>query len=314
MIHSQSQSAALAQRAFGGPSDLDRMTAMLASARASDPRSTYWHAGDLAWRYFLLTIGDDARANIRLWGDDDGVAGFAWFDPRDQSFDIQIHPRAHATAAGDDMLDWIENRRRLLLNADSRLKPRPLFTGGCEDDAHRLAMLERRGYRRGDHFYYHLWRSLDQPLPPAALPPGFAARCVSGRDEHAARAAAHRSAFHPSRVTDAHYLRLMQLPGYDRELDVVTASPDGRVASFALCWVDPLNRVGEFEPVGTHADFRRLGLGRAAMIEGLRRLQSRGMAAAFVMCEGRNEPAVRLYESAGFRAEKKDFDYIKEQG
>ncbi len=250
----------IADRAYEGPADLKAMKAMLISARAADAQATYWHAGDLIWRFFLLTIGSDPQANIRLWTDDAGVLGFAWFDPRDQVFDFQAHPRSRAGAADihDRMLCWVEDRWRLHASSDRGVKVRNPWTGACDTDARRVAFLERHGFARGGAFYHHMTRPLALPLPSAGAPAGFALRCVAGEHESAARAAAHRSAFHPSRVTDEHYLRLMRLSGYDRELDVVAIAPSGQVASFAVCWMDEVNRVGEFEPVGTHADFRRL--------------------------------------------------------
>ncbi len=296
---------------YTGWADLERMKAMLMSAWAAGGGSTYWHVGDLVWRYFLLTIGYDAAPNIRLWSGAAGVLGFAWFDPREQSFDLQLHPRGHGTRTEEDMLDWVDQRWRRLAADDPAAKTRTAWTGCCEDDAWRIALLERRGFRRGAAYYHHLYRSLADALPEAPLPDGFTARCIAGEEEHRARAACHRSAFHPSRVTDAHYLRLMQLPGYARELDAVVVAPGGQVASFALAWADPCNRVAEFEPVGTHADFRRRGLGKAALVEGMRRMKALGMATAFVMCEGDSEPAVRLYESVGFRSARRDYDYVK---
>ena len=82
--------------------------------------------------------------------------------------------------------------------------------------------------------------------------------------------------------------------------------------AFAICWMDEVNRVGEFEPVGTHADFRRRGLERAVLLEGMRLMQMRGAATAFVMCDGDSELAARLYESVGFHTVKKDYDYVRE--
>ncbi|MGA5560099.1 GNAT family N-acetyltransferase [Streptomyces platensis] len=34
-------------------------------------------------------------------------------------------------------------------------------------------------------------------------------------------------------------------------------------------WLDEANRTAEFEPVGTHPDYRRLGLGRALLLHGM---------------------------------------------
>ena len=76
---------------------------------------------------------------------------------------------------------------------------------------------------------------------------------------------------------------------------------DGPIGAFCIVWIDQVNKVGLFEPVGTHPDFQRKGLGRAVMLEGLRRLQQGGMKQAIVSTYEDNQAAIRLYESTGFR-------------
>jgi ribosomal protein S18 acetylase RimI-like enzyme len=56
-----------------------------------------------------------------------------------------------------------------------------------------------------------------------------------------------------------------------------------------------------FEPVGTHPDFQRQGLGKAVLREALRCLRENGMHSAIVSTAADNEPAIKLYEAAGFR-------------
>jgi mycothiol synthase len=76
-------------------------------------------------------------------------------------------------------------------------------------------------------------------------------------------------------------------------------------------WLDPINRVGNFEPVGTHPDFQRRGLGQAVMVEGLRRLQAWGMTKAMVGTGAKNVPAIRLYEDVGFYTETHLLTYAR---
>lgn len=302
---------AVTQGRCDGPADLAALCDMLSSAWAEDPAGVYWHPGDLIWRYFLLTINDAPRQCIRIWRAGDEALGFAWHDPRDGYVDWQAHPRARRLGLETEMIEWALMRHSASQSGRPPAERRPPFTGCCDTDMGRQAVLERHGFAREGNVFHHLTRALSDPLPEVRLPAGFALRGLAGEHEHASRAAAHQSAFHPSRVSAAHYLRLMRLPGYAREMDVVAVAPDGRIAAFALGWVDPRAGVGVFEPVGTHADFRRMGLGRAVLIEGMRRMRARGCHTAFVMCEGDNAGVNQFYQSAGFALIRRDFDYSR---
>jgi RimJ/RimL family protein N-acetyltransferase len=103
----------------------------------------------------------------------------------------------------------------------------------------------------------------------------------------------------------------MRLPGYDRELDVVALAPDGVIVAYVNGWVDPLNRIGDFGPAGACIEYRRQGLTRAVLLECMQRMQRRGMDRVSVSTGVTNEPALRLYESVGFRVVNKFLEYVK---
>jgi len=64
-------------------------------------------------------------------------------------------------------------------------------------------------------------------------------------------------------------------------------------------------RAAVFEPVGTHPDHQKRGLGKAVMTEGLRRMQRLGVMLATVSSYG--DAAHALYQSMGFT----DFDLLE---
>ncbi len=84
------------------------------------------------------------------------------------------------------------------------------------------------------------------------------------------------------------------------EGELVAVAPDGRVAAFTVIWFDGVNRVGLFEPVGTRPHYQRLGLARALMVEGLRRMHRTGMRTAMVEHDVTNTAAAALYRALGF--------------
>ncbi len=98
-------------------------------------------------------------------------------------------------------------------------------------------------------------------------------------------------------------------PGYDPTLDLVAANPEDEFGSYCICWLVPASKTGLFEPVGTAPDHRRKGLGRAVMLEGMRRLQDFGAEDALITYVGGNEAAARLYESVGFQIVAREYLY-----
>jgi ribosomal protein S18 acetylase RimI-like enzyme len=281
---------------------------IVTAATALDPRCSYWHVGDVWWGLYQNTMFDPSD-NIRLWIDDGAPVGFAWFDSRGV-VSVQVCPGyVDAEALEDEMLSWAEQRRRALPPWSDGATM--LTTTAFEHDARRNTLLARRGYERTGTPMYHFHRSLSEPIPAASPPPGITVRHVGGDDEWEERVATHREVWHPSKVTLEAYQRLRVTPGYTSELDLVAAMPDGTFASYCICWLDPVNRAGEFEPVGTRPAFRRQGLGKAVIAEGLRRLKARGATDAIVYTPQRNGSAMALYESAGFRIAGSEYDYVK---
>jgi predicted acetyltransferase len=80
-----------------------------------------------------------------------------------------------------------------------------------------------------------------------------------------------------------------------RYLDLFVVAPNGDYASFCTVWIDERNRYGNIEPVGTHVDNRKLGLARALLLEGFRRMAQHGCNRSYM--DSNNE----FYAKVGFR-------------
>ena len=83
-------------------------------------------------------------------------------------------------------------------------------------------------------------------------------------------------AIHPDEPDETYegwewYRNVQRAPLDRRDLDLVAVSPNGRLAAFCTLWFDDVTRTAAFEPVGTHPEHRRKGLGNALLAEGLRR-------------------------------------------
>ena len=308
---------------YSGLLDLDSMLSLVSTSWKHDWPRNRFHVGDVWW---FVGLGreetpDIPHPSIRLWTGDDGtVVGFAWLDGPD-SGDVLVHADHRRRGIEEEMLVWLEETHRLQAAPEGGAST--LETGSYENP-HWQALLEARGFRHDDSVkgVPLFWRSLDA-LEPSAPPEGFVVREVAGEHEATARTMVQREAFAnldfdmPGRPASRRapaaetaeierrtriYRNIMRLPGYRRELDIVVEAANGDFAVCCTCWLDSENRVGEFEPVGCHPDFRQRGLTRAAMLEGMRRLRSLGAEAAVVSTHPLNVPAMGLYQSCGFEA------------
>ncbi len=296
------------------------------NARARWPAPTYLMNSDVAWRL------PGSRGDLRLWYDEIGLAGYAWFDLIGPStFDLRAEIGYDGPVV-EDLFHWLAARRREfkplvpwlielrsteeweraldddLPGADGR--ELLLQIAAFDRDVERIAHLSSQGFEATEHFGYLLSRSLDEPIPEPRLPEGWRVRDV-GPSEFEARVAVHRAAWHRSRFSLEQYLKVRAIDVYDPSLDLVAVAPTGEFASYCIGWVDEALGVGSFEPVGTSTQWRRRGLGQQVQYEGLRRMKAKGMHSAKIGTAGFNERAYGLYTACGFELMDKERTYIK---
>jgi ribosomal protein S18 acetylase RimI-like enzyme len=262
------------------------------------------HVGDLAW---WLHRGAEADWNRRLWVDGDRCVAWAWLWPP-AALDYEIHPDYRGESVQQEVLEWFESEAE---------GTEALTTFVLEGDTERLAFLGDRGYSASEPlswYAYHV-QQLDRELPDPVVPDGFTLRTVGTAADFKKRVALHRAVWAPSRLTEEGYRRVTSAWPYRPDLDCVAEAPDGSFAAYVLCWLDEENGVGEFEPVGTHPDYRRRGLGAAVCSYGLTRLQEEGARSAIVYGGGRDEDlrSRALYESIGFRRHSRAIEWRKER-
>lgn len=297
-------------RLFQGEADLEQMKALVRALAAEGARS-YLQVGDLLWGMYQNTIFDPYQ-HMRLWRDErNDLLAFAWFDPRPGSIMWYLDPRRDQDVAlEEEIFTWAEQHARDLAPGD--VPDMLLHAESFMDDAARAAFLARHGFApTNEHAMLFMQRDLALPIPDASLPAGWTVRHVGGEAEYQERVDTHREVYHPSRVTLEAYRRLRTVSGYTPALDLVAVSPEGRFGSYCICWLDPTNQSGEFEPVGTRPAFRRMGLARTVLLEGFRRLKERGARIAIVCTNADNAAAVPLYESVGFRVVRRNVKYVK---
>jgi ribosomal protein S18 acetylase RimI-like enzyme len=256
----------------------------------------------------------DPRKHVRVWHEKDKVVGYAMLGD-DAYFDWQVLPEHERKGIETEALAWAEGLLAELRAGDAERWKGPMMVGTRIDNAERIAFLEGHGFHRGEYVEVNMLRSLDAPIGEQALPPGYVVRSLScDPAEVSLRAEGHREVWRPwtvGEVTDEQYARFMQMPGYDRELDVVAVAPDGTIAAYVNGWLDPVNKIGDLGPVGAREAYRRQGLTRAVLLECMRRMKARGMDRVCVSTGEGNTAARGLYESVGFRIVNRYVEYAR---
>lgn len=292
-------------RPYQNPADLAKMCALLQAGRKAQNGTYYVHIGDLRWWFYYPAWEHDQPHNTFLWDDPanpDRLLGWTLFSLYWGYLDVYIHPDLIGTPQAERILTWAEERLSLLLRSSSKKKLHVMWISQGDKilDEH----FQRRGFQLTEDDMAHLTCSLTGQLPKSAITAGYIVRTSAGERDALGRARAQYGAFGstlPLEIYVERFRKFMQSPAYNPEFDVVAVAPDDQISAFCMIWPDPVNKVGLFEPVGTHPDFQRRGLGKAVMLEGLRRLQALGMTKACVNTDARNLPAIKLYEAVGFR-------------
>ena len=288
-------SSHVSQRSRALPADLRAMQSL---AQLVWSKRSRWPVGDLAWGRFQHQAGESEWPTT-LWELDGSVVAWGWAQ-LPGALDFLVHPNYPQLA--DEVLEWF----------DGVATGMELSVTVLDVETHLIDALLRHGYAEsaGGPFDLYMERSLDG-LPEPKLPAGFKARHIRGEIDLARRAEVHRAAWsatlmpspQPSRVTPESYRNVMAAWPYRLELDWVIESPDGEFAACCITWLDDQNEVGELEPVGTHPDYRRLGLARAVCLSGLHALRMHGAKTAIAYPRGDDAYPVpaKVYASLGFR-------------
>jgi GNAT superfamily N-acetyltransferase len=288
----------ITRRRYEPDIDWERLIALLAEAwTPAGPQSIWlrqlWDPVPLVW--------EDATGQL---------VGFADYN-RDGEFEMLVAPSHLGSSIHQQMLADMEGELRTIAAARATVCQLATFAAG--DDLASIGLLERNGFRRGRGRIRHMLLRLAGSIEDPVLPEGFRLRPVAGEAEIEARIGVNNAVWTGSLVTPERYRAVCGLSTYRQDLDLVAVAPDGSLAAFAIGWLDAKNRVGQLEPVGSHPDYRRLGLGKAIVQECLRRMQAHGAELAYVIPWGGSDATVPFYESCGFQTVREDISYLKDR-
>jgi GNAT superfamily N-acetyltransferase len=249
-----------------------------------------------AWEYmhYHPWFKDELMDNSGLWEDGGEIVAVAHPESITGEAFIELHP--DYARLKPEILDYAEKymggkdpegRMNVIvfINDFDKEFEEPAQTRGFEI----LPELERRMTH---------W-TIPHPFPPIKLPPGFRLQSLADENDIAKLDRCIYRGFNhgdePPHIDYAGRKKMQSAPSFRQDLNIVVVAPDGGYVSYAGLWYDNTGRYGYVEPVCTDPDYRLRGLGKAAVMEGIRRCGELGASVAYV---GNTLP---IYLSIGFR-------------
>lgn len=251
-----------------------------------------WHINENIFHFKLEDV-------VTLWEAKGRIVAMLNPDSPGEAY-FQVHPFYQTKSLLSEMLDVAEQKLPKT-EEDGR---KELLAWVNQNDAIHKDILTRRGYTRSKFKAEHMRsRPFSKPVPVSAPLAGYTVRALGEESELPARSWLSWKAFHPDEPDEKYqgwewYRNVQRVPIYRRDLDILAVAPDGELAAFCTVWFDDVTRTAVFEPVGTHPNHQKRGLGKAVMNEGLRRAHKLGATLATV--SSYSDAAHALYESMGF--------------
>jgi predicted N-acetyltransferase YhbS len=249
-----------------------------------------------AWEYMHShpMLDEKTLDNIGIWEDFGEIVGVAHFESFPGEAFFEIHPKY--THLKQKMLDYAENN---LGGKDPEGRMCVLaFINDFDKDFE--ALVKSRGYE----IFLPLARPMTQlpipqPFPPVSLPDGFLLKSLAEENDLAKLDRCIWRGFNhgdePPAIDYTGRKKMQSAPHFRKDLNIIVVAPDGNYVAYGGIWFEKTNKFAYIEPVCTDPDYRRRGLGTAAVLEGIRRCGELGAKVAYV---GSVQP---FYQSMGFK-------------
>ena len=281
--------------------DLPGVVDLLGRTRASGGLT---HPGGIQWWLRELRRDDRTDFDAYVWPTEAGVIeGFALVDGT-----FVVHERTDGGPAPIDQIAWLED--------EMRANGRPSIEFHVTEGDPLGDLLAGRGYEPSGT-ELELVADVSKEPVRGPLPDGFRLGSLLDITDEA-YIEGHRAAWsdrRPSPYNRALHEAVTSMPHFRPDLVTVALAPDGTVAACCIGWMDECSATLEIEPLGTHRDYRRLGLGHAIVKEVQHRAWANGATRVLVWNDPSSNPAAYgLYTGAAMPPNRRLIALRKELG
>ncbi len=235
-----------------------------------------------------------------LWEDEGELVGVACYETSLGECLISVNHEYRSLMP--DMLEYAEQELSLVKEGKSSLT---VWTTDQEYEKNQL--LELKGYKRVNTIAVKTYNYQNE-FPEVECPDGFTV--ISLEDENDIKkinACLWKGFDHEGEPDDDLDCRLLMQsgPNFSKALTTVIKASDGEYACFAGMWLNENNQYAYLEPLATIPKYRKMGLGKLALVEGMKKTKALGATYCF---GGSNE----FYTRIGFETIAQRELWVKE--
>ena len=252
-----------------------------------------------AWEYMHghPYLDSTSLRKIGVWEENGEIVAVSHYESQLGEAFFEFHPAYRHLR--DEMLDHAERHLAGVSKEDGR---KYLHAFINDNDPGFLSLVKSRGYEEDPEGDRPMFRfDIPEPFPAITLPEGFRLTSLA---EECDWAKVHRAIWRgfdhgeevPMNEAELESRRRMfDTPKARRDLKIAVKDPGGDFVAFSGTFYEPAGKFAYVEPVATVPAFRRMGLGKAAVLEGIRRCAELGATLAYV---GNDLP---IYQAIGFK-------------
>jgi predicted N-acetyltransferase YhbS len=271
-------------RHYAGSDDYWRVDGFLLAHYQQDNRDGNWLEPMWEYMHGHPYLDQASLERIGLWEAGGQIAAVTHYESRLGEAFFQFHP-AHRHLR-PEMLAYAEQNLPAAPGADGRRALRAFIN---DTDAEFLSLVRARDFeRQPDHDRPLFCLPIPNPFPAVQLPAGYRLQSLADECDWAkVHRVLWRGFNHPGEPPAGQAVlesrrRMFDTPSARRDLKIVVVDPSGDYVAFCGMFCVPSCGYAYVEPVATDPAYRRMGLGRAAVLEGVRRCGRLGAAVAYV--------------------------------
>ncbi|MFN2187483.1 MAG: GNAT family N-acetyltransferase [Candidatus Promineifilaceae bacterium] len=276
------------------PTDFKLVSDFLIEEYRAGNRVGNWLQPEWEYMHSHPNLDESSLSLIRIWEDGGEIAGVAHYE--DELGTAFFQRKSGCEGLIREMLDYAEEWLSGVDDGGGRY----LRVYVKDFDQEFGALVASRGYERepgGTRVQSHLPTA--SQIEQVPLPEGFSIKSLADDNDlwkiHRVlwRGFDHEGEPPPEGIEGRR--KMQSGPNFRKDLTLVVVEPSGDFVVFCGMWYEPVNRYALIEPLATDPEYRRMGLAKAAVWEGIRRCAEEGADVVYV---GSDQ---LFYQALGFK-------------